>query len=267
MAEIFNIENVVINRPVRCTMFDKATNGVQWYVDELTDCNLECEGEQVFATGALGQNIAAFDRSKNASLTASNAILNFGLMAAQFGSEKEVADSSNKIIVPMFELKEVTISGDQATVELGYEPCNELKYVYSTHADKSKNQKYTREGIGEEGEPTFSISGKTITLPAAEFNAGSLVAVWYDRESEKAVEIKNKANSFSKAGRFVLEALVCEVCDPSVEYYAYIIFDNAKMDNNLTIELNNEAKQEFKINALQNYCSVDNELFRIVIAE
>lgn len=266
MAEILNIENVAINRPVRCTMFDRNTSEVQWYVDELTDCTLECEGEQVFTTGALGQNIAAFDRGKNASLTASNALMNFGLMAEQLGAEKKVADGDHKIIVPAFELLEVKVGDGATTVELSHEPCNDLKYVYSTHMDKSKNKKYSLDGI-DDNESTFTMVGKVVTLPAEDFQAGDLIAVWYDRESERAVSITNNATAFSRPGKFVLEALVCEVCNPSVEYYAYIIFDNAKLDNNFSLELNNEAKQEFTINALQSYCSKDNELFRIIIAE
>lgn len=268
MAEILNIENLVINRVVRGTLFDKSTSEVIVSVDQIMDASLECAGEQVFVTDALGQNIAAFDRSKTATFTASNAILNFGLMAAQFGSDKEVADENNKQVVPAFDLAEVEVTEDGvATAELNYEPASALKYVYSTHTDKSKNKKYTLEGVAEEGEATFTISGKVITLPAADFAAGDLVAVWYDRETERAVSIKNTTTNFAKGGKFVLEVLVCDVCDTNLEYYAYIIFNNAKMDNNLTIEFSNEARQEFTINAMQDYCSANNELFTIVVAD
>ena len=269
MAEILNIDNLVINRVVRGTLFDKSTQEVIVSVDQIMDASLECSGEQVFVTDALGQNIAAFDRSKTATFSASNAILNFGLMAAQLGSDKEVADENNKQTVPAFDLAEVTVSGTGvATAELTHVPASALKYVYSTHTDKSKNKKYTLEGIAEDDDDaTFTIAGKVITLPSGDFAAGDLVAVWYDRKTERAVSIKNTTTNFAKGGRFVLEVLVCDVCDTNLEYYAYIIFNNAKMDNSLTVEFSNETRQEFAINAMQDYCSKSNELFTIVVAD
>ena len=88
-----NIENLLINRVVRGTLFNRLTNEVIFSLDEISNPTLECGGEQVYATDALGQNIAAFDRSKTASFSGENAMFNFGLMAAQFGSDKETASS------------------------------------------------------------------------------------------------------------------------------------------------------------------------------
>ncbi|MGF6375115.1 hypothetical protein M2140_000149 [Clostridiales Family XIII bacterium PM5-7] len=259
---MLNIENLVINRVLRGTLVDKATGEIIVSVDQISDASLECSGEQVFTNDALGQKIAAFDRSKDAKFTASNALINFGLMAAQLGSEKEIADATNKIVVPAFELIDVE---DPNTVELLAEPYGELKYIYSTHADKSKNMKYT---VGVAATDTeFAISGKTITLPTGAFAKGDRVAVWYERETENAVKIRNTTTDFSKGGKFILEVLACDVCDVNTEYYTYVIFGNGKMDNNITIDFSNEAKQQFVVNALQDYCSAENELFSIVVAD
>lgn len=260
---MFNIENLIINRVVRGTLFDKSTNEVLVSVDQISDASLECSGEQVFANDALGQKIAAFDRSKDATFTGSNAILNFGLMAAQFGSDKEVADESHKIITPAFEL--ITVE-DVTKVTLANTPVDtSVKYIYSTHADKSKNEKYSRATSATTTE--FSIAGKEITLPTNAFAVGDRVAIWYDRETTNAVKIQNTTTNFSKGGKFVLEVLACDVCDVNTEYYTYIIFNNAKFDNNVTIDFSNEATQQFSVNALQDYCSASNELFSIIVAD
>ena len=260
---MLNIENLVINRVVRGTMFDKATGEVMVSIDQITEPSLECSGEQVFTNDALGQKIAAFDRSKDAVFSASNALLNFGLMAAQLGSDKQIATTENKFIVPAFELIDVT--GDATKVTLQYEPHGELKYIYSTHSDKSKNEKY--DVAVSASENAFSIKGKEITLPTGKFKAGDRVAVWYERESEDAVKIQNTTTKFAKGGKFVLEVLAADVCDVNTEYYTYLIFGNAKFDNNTTIGFDNESQHQFTINAMQDYCSTNNELFSIIVAK
>lgn len=161
MAEVFNIENLIINRVVRGTLFDKSTKEVIVSVDQVSDASLECGGEQVFVTDALGQNIAAFDRSKSATFTASNAILNFGLMAAQLGSDKNIASEDNKLVSPAFEMIEVK---DATTITLAATPIDgSLKYIYSTHDDMSKNEKYALATAASATE--FALAGNEITLP------------------------------------------------------------------------------------------------------
>lgn len=260
---MLNIDNLVINRALRGTLFDSATSDVIVSIDQITEASLECSGEQVFVNDAIGQKIAAFDRSKDATFTCTNALINFGLMAAQFGSEKKVASDSSKIVVPAFELIEV--EGAATTISLKYTPATDVKYIYATNNDKSRSTRYA---LGTDASETeFSITGQTITLPTGKFSAGDRVAVWYERESSEAMELKNTTASFAKGGKFVLEVLVCDVCDVNTEYYAYIIFNNAKLDNNVTIDFSNEANHQFTVNALQDYCSANNELFTVVVAE
>lgn len=257
-----NIDNMVINRPVRATLFDKATNEVLFSADQLKDCSLECSGEQVFTNDALGQKIAAFDRSKDATFSASNSIINFGLMGAQFGSDKEIASEDTKLVVPCFEL--ITVGTDATKITLKDTPATELKHIYATNSDKSRSTMYNV-AVGASA-TEFAISGKEITLPTGVFSTGDRVAVWYDKESTEAQVIKNTTTKYAKGGRFVLEVLVCDVCDVNTEYYAYLIFENSKLDNNVTINMSNEATHPFTINALQDYCSTDNELFKFIIA-
>lgn len=258
---MFNVENLIINRPLRATLFDKATNDVLFCADQLTDANLECSGEQVFVNDAQGVKVAGFDRSKDATFSATSAFINFGLMAAQLGSDKEVASESSKIVIPAFELIEVK---NATSVSLQYEPAENIKYIYSTHPDKTKNETFKLGTVASATE--FAISGKTITLPTDKFKVGDMVAVWYSRETSEAVAIKNTAKDFAKGGRFVLEVLCTDFCDTTTVYYAYIIFENAKLDNSLSLNFTNEATHQFSINAMQNYCSVNNELFTIIVA-
>lgn len=260
---MININNMIINTVVRGTLFDKATNEVYFSIDNIADASLECGGETVYAVDAKGVQIAGFDRSKSATFSGSNALFNFDLMAAQLGSDKTIASEAAKIVVPKFELIDVT---DATKIALAETPVDtSVKFIYSTHADKSKNQKFARATAASATE--FAISGAEITLPTDAFKVGDRVAVWYDVESASAQEIKNTTKHFAKGGKFVLEVLVAEPCNPTHDYYAYIIFNNAKLDNNFTLDFNTEATHAFSISAMQDYCSAQNELFSIIIAE
>lgn len=260
---MLNIENLVINQTIRGTYFDRGTNEVIFNVENLQNSSLECSGEQVFVNDQLGRKLAAFDRSKDAVFSAENALINFGLMAAQFGSDKEIASEEKMIPVPAFELIEVK---DVTKIALATEPIEgSLKFIYSTHKDKSKSEKYA---LGTTASATeFAITGKEITLPTDVFKVGDMVAIWYEKNSAEAMQIVNSATTFAKPGKFVLEVLAHDVCAPEVEYYCYVIFSNSKLDNNVTINFSNEAVHQFTINAIQDYCTANKELFKIVVAE
>ena len=268
---MFNLENLVINRPLRGTMFDKGTNEVLYSVDQLSEASLECSGEQVYVTDALGKNIAAFDRSKNATFSATNALINLGLAAAQMGTDKEVADESSTILSPVFEAIQIGESAGTVnkTITLSKKPAGpanaEITHIYLMDSQKGiRKQKYD---LGE-GADCFQIADGVITLPTSvEFAAADEIAVWYETASDNAVRITNSADAFAKGGKFVLEVLLADICDPNVEYYGYVVFNNAKMDNNVTLGFNNEATHAFTINAMQDYCSKNKELFQIIVVE
>jgi hypothetical protein len=89
----------------------------------------------------------------------------------------------------------------------------------------------------------------------------------YEYLSDAAVEVVNSANSFPKAGKFVMEVLGNDVCDPTTLIYAYVIFPNAKLDPNTTVQFSTESKHPFKMLAQQAYCDKQKILFKIVIPQ
>ena len=102
-----NIDNLVINRALSGSMINRSTGEAYYSLNQITEPSLEITGETVYAVDAVGSRVAAFDRNKEASLSGSNAFVNLGLAAAQFGSDKKVASTSAKLIVPVREVVEV----------------------------------------------------------------------------------------------------------------------------------------------------------------
>lgn len=257
-----NIDNLLINRALSATQFDKSTGDVMYTLNQITDPSLEINGEQVAINDAMGVKVASFDRSKEVSFSASNAFINLGLAAAQSGSDKVVATDTDKLIVPVREILEVK----EGKVTLANTPVeSELISVNVMTKDGGKALGLVEADEAAEGK--FKIEGKEITLDKVSVPDGTSVAVFYKKESASAIQIENNADCFAKAGEFWLEVLFVDPCNINVEYHGFLVLPSAKMSNETTIDFTNEATHAFTIEALQDYCSPNKTLYRIIVSE
>lgn len=257
-----NIDNLIIDRALSGSMIDRSTGEALYSLNQIADPSLECTGEQVYVTDAVGVRVAAFDRSKEATLSGTNAFFNLGLAATQFGTKKKTADSTNTIIVPVREAHTVAANH---TVELDNTPIlTEVLSVNLATKDGGITQTLTKADTAAAGK--FSINGKVITFHT-DIEEGQSVIVLYRKNSESAIQIDNQADAFTKGGEFWLEVLFCDICDTNTKYHGFLVFPNGKMTNETTIDFNNEATHGFTIEAMQDYCDVDKKLFYIVVSE
>lgn len=273
---MYVIEDLLIDRALRGTLFDKATGEVIFTIDQVKDASLECSGETVFSTDAVGAKIAAFNRGKDAVLSGSNAIVNFGLMAAQLGSDKTNASVDKTVSVPKFQILQPVIAGETKKLVLKKVPAgvsgSEIKYIYALQNGKTIGKKYE---LGANTATNFSLNAasKTITLPTdGTITKDTYFGVWYNYLADGsvgngAVEIMNTADKFAKGGIFDLEVLFTHPCNTNEKIYGHIVFDNAKMQDNVTINFSNEANHGFSIECMQDYCNPNRQLFRMVVPE
>ena len=89
----------------------------------------------------------------------------------------------------------------------------------------------------------------------------------YEYESQNAVAVSGDAVNFPKAGKFIMEVLGTDVCDPTTLIHAYIIFPNAKLDANVDITFATDGTHPFTLKANQAYCDSKKTLFSIVIPQ
>lgn len=271
----FNKDNLVIDRAIRASMKNKTTSAVMWTLDQIKDPTIECSSEVVFATDATGSKIASFDRAKDATFTAVNAVFNLGLLAAQVGSDKSVASATNKFNAPKFESITLGETGGSVntTITLEETPKSTLKYIYTLDTDGSKMEEFV---AGSTATTQFSIVDKTITLPttpaSGAFTAATRFGVWYDYECDGteglgAVKVSNSANEFPTSGSLELEVLFSDICDPSIKYHGYVVFGNAKLSANTTLNLTTEIQQNLEIICAIDYCNPDRTLFEIIVPE
>lgn len=266
-----NLNNFVIERVRRGTMFSSTTSEAMWSITQIEEPSLSVTSEKAEVVDALGAKIMEFDRAKNAEFTGNNSLFDLGLAAAQFGREKEIASETKTLTVPKWE--EITLTADQATagkVTLAEVPAGtagaEIPFIYTLNGDGTLNEKYA---IGTAATATafaLNAASKELTLPTG-MKEKTRLWIPYDFAATSAVVVSNTAVDFPKAGRFVMEVLGADVCDPTKKYYAYIEFPNAKLSADVDLDFSTEGKHPFTIQAMQQYCDSEKRLFSIKVPE
>lgn len=266
-----NINNFVINRVRRASMFS-TTNGVAlWNITQVENPSLSVTTDKNEAVDALGVKIMEFERAKNAEFTAENSLFDFGLAAAQSGTEKREAAVGTAITMPKWE--EVKLTQDQigatkitlAEVPVGTSG-SEIPFIYRLNGDGTLAEKYSS-GL-EAAAATFVLNAasKELTLPTG-LKAGDRLWIPYEFACQNGVEVYNTAIDFPKAGKFVMEVLGVDVCDTTKEYYAYVVFPNAKLNGDFDLSFTTDGKHPFTIQAMQQYCDAEKRLFSILIPD
>ncbi|MDF2885235.1 MAG: hypothetical protein K0R54_5807 [Clostridiaceae bacterium] len=257
----FDINNFIIDRPIRAIMSSSDTGDVLWSINQIEDPSISCASEATQAVDMLGSPIMEFERAKTATFSATNSLFDLGLAAAQFGTTKKVANASNKVTAPKFE----TLDVDGTTVTLSQTPTADITAIYVLKGDNTLGTKYVAGATASATEFVYDDVTKTITLPTS-VTSGK-VFVKYEYETENAVEVVNTAVNFPTAGQLVVEVLGCDVCNKSVLYYAYLIFPAAKLSSSVDLTFTTEGKHPFEISCFQDYCDYEKRLFSIVIPQ
>lgn len=261
----FDMNNFVIDHVLRGLMTSSADGSVMWSINQITEPSLSVTSETAEAVDALGSPITTFNRGKKAEFSANNSLFDLGLYAAQNGVEKEIASSDSKIVVPTFETIKVPATTTTPVV-LAHTPKTIPTEIYQLKGDGTMGEKLVYNSTSGTGKFTYDEPSHAITFPSGAV-AGTEYFVQYEYESERAVAVTGDAINFPKAGKFIMEVLGTDVCDPSTLIHAYIIFPNAKLDANVDITFTTDGNHPFKLQAQQAYCDSKKTLFQIVIPD
>lgn len=263
MATVYNLNNFVIDRPIRGLMASKTDGSIMWSINQISNPSLSVTTETTDAVDALGAKIMTFDRAKNAEFTAENSLFDLGLAAAQFGTEKEYATAEKKVVTPIFEEIEV---GAESSVVLKHAPMRQISAIYALNGDSTLGTKYSLGSAASDTEFVHVEGEAEITLPTG-LETGTVLFVNYEYESTSAVAVHNNAVDFPRAGVFYLEVLGADVCDPTKLIHAYVKFGNAKLLGDVDITFTTEGTHNFTIQAMQDYCDREKKLFSIIIPD
>lgn len=270
------INNIVIDRILRGTMFSSSTREALWSVSQISSFSISVTTDSQDAVDATGTPIHRFYRAKQCEITAENALFDFGLMAAQGGGDQALVSSTanKKFNVPIFD--EVEVGETATSVVLTHTPAlptgetYAVPFVYLLNGDGTLGKKFSAGAAAEAG--VFSQSGATLTFASGDLATGDTIIAFYEYEANgtagsQAVRLQNTAKDFPKAGRFVIEALGVDPCSPTDLIYFYLILPNASLSPDLDVDFSSDSTHSFALTANQAYCDKTKLLYEIVIPE
>jgi hypothetical protein len=254
-----NPNELILDRVREVILTDLTDGSVLVRLTSLEDSSLETTAEGTDVTDAIGSVITTLYRSKKASYSASNSLMSMDLLAAQYGTNKEVADITNKIITPVSEV----LTAESGKITLSNIPTGTVKYIYKL-VDKTLAKKYNVATTASTTE--FSITGKDITIPTDE--TGTFY-VEYEYAAESAVKVANKIENFPESVGVKIFGIFKNICNENIKYAGSVVAKKGKLDpSSITSALTSTGKHPFKINFNKDYCDDTNaDLFSVIIAE
>ena len=254
-----NINQLLFDRVRRATAHDLADDSILLYMNQVRDASLSTSADAEEVTDATGSPITTFYQAKRATFTGTNAIFSLDLMAAQQGTEKEIASSTSKIKAPISE----TLTVKNKKLTLAHTPvANSLPWIY-TISNGNLSSKY---GPGSAASATeFLLSGKEITVPTGVAD-GTVFYVEYEYESTGANKISVATNKFPEAMKLRIEAIFRDVCNENTVYAGIIIAPKAKLSaESAEVSFDRTSGHPFEFRMQKDYCAEDEQLFYIVV--
>ena len=263
----FNKNELILDRVRSLTAHDLSTGALLYRLTSLEDPSLQCTAEGEEITDAIGSVITTLYRAKKATFSATNSLISLDLAAAQFGTKKAVADSTNKITDYTYEI--ITVPKGATEITLKNVPINDIKYIYSI-ANNEIGTSFQAAATASATEFVLDDENKKITLPTHfAKDAEQKVYVEYQYTVEKAVRITNKASEFPSSCSVVIYAYFRDKCNDNLVYSGKIICPKAKLNpEQVELALTSTGKHAFELTMQKDYCSEDDdELFSIIVSE
>ena len=101
--EKLNLSNFIVDRIISGVCYD-ADDGVLVKMDQCQNTSITCGSESTDIVDNVGSPIMTLYRAKTCEISGENAILDFGISALQMGTEKNIANTNNKVVAPAQEL-------------------------------------------------------------------------------------------------------------------------------------------------------------------
>lgn len=239
----------------RIIINDLATKKHKVTLNDLKNFKITGSQDTVYAEGADGAKLAAFDVTKVSSISAENGSVDEGYLAMQVGADVvKVTNGSAILIREEFEVKE----GDKSVV-LSYKASgatgNEVRYIYKADANGIPADTYTQDATASATAFAYAPDTKTITLPTDAFVAGDTVIVDYYPTFKEYEEIANDANKFSMSGEVIVDAWFTDLCS-ELDVPLQLYLPKGKISGAIDLSAGDQAAvQGIEIEALTKACA------------
>ena len=178
-------------------------------------------------------------------------------MNAASGSEIENASATAPIKMPKIA---IVVAGGTLDVSDAKEGSIKVIGLYGNGANSVALTASTT-AVYDEDEPTYSVSGDTLTVPAAGEDAPIQYLVKFDRDVESGMKLTNEADKFPNTVQLTLYVSYVDPCDDHLKP-AYLYIPSFMADPSMTLSLDRETQTEDFGGTLQmSYCGTQKTLY------
>lgn len=255
----FNLDDIIIDR-VQYGVAENSRGELLYVLTQLTDATINITAESKDAVDSTGTLIKRFWQGKTGEFSASNAMINLNILAAETGAEKQLGSANEKIVMP-----KIVVVKKGATLEINnYDDEKDDMVVYALGNNGALGDKF-EEGTGSPDATHYVFASGILTPPTAE--GIEQYVVKYTRKEENAVSLTNRADKFPSTVKLTLKALCVDPCEADVLRACYIILPSFQVSPECEITLDTESTMDFNGTLQVDYCSADKVLYQIVMAE
>ncbi len=257
-----NFDQLVIDR-VLDGWFENSEHKILAVLDQLSNLQINVSSETKDKTDAQGALISRKYQAKSAEVTAENAMFSMNLNALQSGSSKLTGSD--------VELPRILQVEKGKNVVLPDRPIDGTLVVYGTTANGLLDVDLQYEQGATAAPGVYSVTtanGKTtIALPTDATDLVQIKYIYKVAEGKNAIRINHDAVSVPKACQATFRVLCSDVCDPETVRAFYIVFPRFQMTPDFDWTLDTESTQNLSAVAMKDYCSKNQLLFYVAMAE
>lgn len=259
----FNPNEIVFEKIRYIEEFDPTSRQLISRLTNVKEPNLNFTSEGTQVTDAQGAEIVTFYNAAQGTLSYTNAIHSFDLLAEQFSSEKVIASEEKKIIAPVSEVLEIV--GNKVTLK--HVPAGtagaEIKYVQLINDENEFGETLEVSAAIAEGKFTIDATNKTLT-----FNPGTdgRVIVDYDAEMAEAISLAKTTDSMPPVRTLHVHCYFRNKCDSNIKYIGVIVFPRAQIDiSSVDVSLTPDGGHAVTYKLQKPYCDEAGKLCEVFV--
>lgn len=203
----FKLGDLIIDR-LQMAYAEKFDGTPLYVLTQLSDASIEISAESKDAVDKEGTLIKRFWKAKTGEFSATNAMINLNVLAAQSGNDAVMAGTgADAIVMPRI----ITVKAGTTATLTGYAAGARLT-VNALGTNGAMGKAYTAGATASATE--YVISGTTFTPPTDSDEAQYVVK--YDRSVTEGVKILNSADKFPATVKLTLKGLCVDPCEADV---------------------------------------------------
>lgn len=188
--------------------------------------------------------------NRQVEITATNALINFPIIAQMGGSDMEVGTTA-KAIKDMPRI--FTTTQKEVSVDDIKDAGESDLHVSAMYTNGTVGDSYT---VGGTGEGTATFADGKITITPKEGDTKWLIS--YKRESDNGMKITISGNKFPKIHKLTVRCLVYDVCNPDTPRSAYLVFPRFQSSPDLDLNIQQDGSTlDYTGKANVDFCDND----------